>query len=310
MIQFINTVHPDDTTSAHSLSLIRSHVAKHSRALQRQQKQARSLPKGRSTRQKTRSRQQEVEEEEEGSAYETTLQRPSNRRAAAKTELRTLAPKSKQRALTLVPKTAGPPSTKVSSPLQLIGGARKDAYQGFARPLSEDEDYLFDFFVNYVILNGYKQCHHKEDEISFQRSMRELWLPFAMAQPSLMAALFHVACRHYAATTSNENTNKFAIKKLQYRVTCLSMAKDAITSEDVASDATIALALLMASESYMEGDIDAFYTHGSGIIQMVTARGGLETLGISGFLTKIVGWSIYNTRNHFIAGPDEAELSN
>jgi hypothetical protein len=59
----------------------------------------------------------------------------------------------------------------------------------------------------------------------------------------------------------------------------------------------------------MEGDIDAFYTHGSGIIQMVTARGGLQTLGVSGFLRKIVGWSIYNTRNHFVIGPDEAELS-
>lgn len=103
--------------------------------------------------------------------------------------------------------------------------------------------------MNYVILNGYKACHHKEDDAVFTASMREIWVPFMMTQPCLMAAAFHVACRNYAANTSNDNTRKFSIKKLQYRLTCLSMAKDAIATQAVANDATIALALIMASES-------------------------------------------------------------
>lgn len=79
--------------------------------------------------------------------------------------------------------------------------------------------------------------------------MRDVWVPFAMGQPSLMAAIFHVACRNYAATTNNSRSNKYSVNKLQYRLKCLEMAKEAITSEPVATDTTIALALLMASES-------------------------------------------------------------
>jgi hypothetical protein len=79
--------------------------------------------------------------------------------------------------------------------------------------------------------------------------MREVWVPNAMSQPSLMAAIFHVACRNYVIVTSNSVSEKYAIKKLQYRLMCLKMAKNAVMSETIATDATIALALLMASES-------------------------------------------------------------
>ncbi|CAM1503531.1 Fc.00g011220.m01.CDS01 [Cosmosporella sp. VM-42] len=208
----------------------------------------------------------------------------------------------------LFTRTTSRPRSRSPSPIQLIGGARQDAYQGFARLLSEDEQYLFDFYLNYVILYGYEACYHKEEKSAFQNSMREVWVPWAMGQPSLMAAIFHVACRNYAANTSNSNSKKFSIKKLQYRLMCLNMAKDAIASQAVATDTTIALALIMASESFFEGDIDAFFTHGTGIIKMVTARGGLETLGLSGFLTKSVGWSIYSPKNFLVLGPDEAGL--
>ncbi|KAJ6441599.1 fungal specific transcription factor domain-containing protein [Purpureocillium lavendulum] len=168
-------------------------------------------------------------------------------------------------------------------PVQIIGGARQDAYQGFARSLSSDEQYLFDFYLDYVISYGYGACHHKEDAVLFQAAMRDIWVPFAMSQPSLMAAIFHVACRNYASITNNTNTTKFALKKLQYRQTCLGMAMEAIRTQTLATDTTIALALLMASESHFEGDIDAFRAHGSGIVKMVAARGGLETLGLGGF---------------------------
>ncbi|RSM02788.1 hypothetical protein CDV31_010747 [Fusarium ambrosium] len=162
--------------------------------------------------------------------------------------------------------------------------------------------------LNYVIQYGYKACYHKEDEKVFQASMRDVWVPWAMGQPSLMAAIFHVACRNYAATTNNSNSKRYAVKKLQYRLTCLEMAKEAISSQEVATDTTIALALLMASESHFEEDMDAFFTHGIGIIKMVTARGGLETLGLSGFLTKSVGWSIYSPSNYLVSGPGELRV--
>lgn len=53
--------------------------------------------------------------------------------------------------------------------------------------------------------------------------------------------------------------------------------------------------------------MDAYVTHSIGIIRMVTARGGLEMLGVSGFLSKIVGWSIYDPRHLLLSGPVEAQ---
>ncbi|KAH7129560.1 hypothetical protein B0J13DRAFT_453363 [Dactylonectria estremocensis] len=274
VVQFINTTHPDDTTSSKSLSLIRSHVAKHSWAFQRERKQNHHHRSGHSS-------------------------------SVAKTRLRLLAPKP-----TAPTQRRTPGSTDVYalSPIQLIGGARKDAYQGFARALSDDEQNLFDFYLTYVIQYGYKACYHKEKEAVFQAAMREIWVPFAMTHPGLMAAIFQIACRNYVANTNNENTEKYAVKKLQYRLTCLSAARDAIACQNVASDATIFLALLMASESHFEGEMDAFYAHGNGIIKMVTARGGLRTLGVSGFLEQSVAWSIYSPRHNLVMGPEEVEL--
>lgn len=255
-VQFINTIPGNGLGSTSNIRLIRSHAAKHSRALQRETTQRqRSTPKiafqediisG-----EVRN-DQAVEEDnhEEMSQFAISLA-SRHRRLVPRPQTTTLQRRTRSRS---------------PSPIQLVGGARKDAYQTFARSMSEDEHYLFDFCesshasntsktqaypldLNYVIEYGYKACYHKEDEKVFQASMRDVWVPWAMGQPSLMAAIFHVACRNYATTTNNSNSKKYAVKKLQYRLTCLKMAKEAISSQAVASDTTIALALLMASES-------------------------------------------------------------
>lgn len=103
--------------------------------------------------------------------------------------------------------------------------------------------------LNYVISYGYTACYAQDDEQNFSYLMRHIWVPNAMSKLSLMAAVFHVACRNYVATTNNSLSSKFAVKKLQYRLMCIQMAKDAIESEVVATDTTIALAMLMASEA-------------------------------------------------------------
>lgn len=255
-VQFINTIPCNGLGSTNNIRLIRSHAAKHSRALQRETKQRqRSTPKialEEDTLSDKIQNDREVEEDNHEEASQFAISLGSRHRR--------LAPKPHTMVLQRRARSLSP------SPIQPVGGAHKDAYQTFARSMSEDEHYLFDFCefthvpntcqaqaypsdLNYVIEYGYKACYHKEDEKVFQASMRDVWVPWAMGQPSLMAAIFHVACRNYAATTNNSNSKKYAVKKLQYRLTCLEMAKDAISSQAVASDTTIALALLMASES-------------------------------------------------------------
>jgi hypothetical protein len=103
--------------------------------------------------------------------------------------------------------------------------------------------------LNYVISYGYTACYAQDDEQNFNYLMRHIWVPNAMSKLSLMTAIFHVACRNYVTATNNSLSSKFGVKKLQYRLMCIQMAKDAIESEAVATDTTIALAMLMASEA-------------------------------------------------------------
>jgi hypothetical protein len=103
--------------------------------------------------------------------------------------------------------------------------------------------------LNYVISYGYTACYAQDDEQNFIHLMRHIWVPNAMSKVSLMNAVFHVACRNYVTVTNNSLSSKFGVKKLQYRLMCIQMAKDAIESETVATDTTIALSMLMASEA-------------------------------------------------------------
>ncbi|CVK90381.1 uncharacterized protein FMAN_08782 [Fusarium mangiferae] len=265
-LQFINSAHPDEITNAKSIRLIRSHAAKLSRALQKEKKQ------------------DEAPLEGENPQAETELR--SLVHPASDTRYRKIMPKAKVHRQI---------ENRPPSPLQLLGGARSDAYTGFARPLSHDEHYLFDFYLNYVISYGYTACYAQDDEQNFSYLMRHIWVPNAMSKLSLMAAVFQVACRNYVAATNNSLSSKFAVKKLQYRLMCIQMAKDAIESEVVATDTTIALAMLMASEAFLEGDMSAYWSHGAGVMKMVRARGGVDMLGMSGFLTRTVSESIYLT---------------
>ncbi|KAF5246719.1 hypothetical protein FANTH_6789 [Fusarium anthophilum] len=300
-LQFINSAHPDEITNAKSIKLIRSHAAKLSRALQKEKKQDEDSLEGYNP--------ENFQAETERSLVHL----------ASNTRYRKIIPKAK-----VYEQTANRPPP---SPIQLIGGARSDAYTGFARPLSDDEHYLFDFYLNYVISYGYTACYAQDDERNFSYLMRHIWVPNAMSKLSLMAAVFHVACRNYVAATNNSLSSKFAVKKLQYRLMCIQMAKDAIESEVIATDTTIALAMLMASEAvsipfyclallsiffkrliwpsqFLEGDMSAYWSHGAGVMKMVRARGGVDMLGMSGFLTRTVSDSIYLTQTNMISGPD------
>jgi hypothetical protein len=132
--QFINTSHPDDTTSRDSIKLIRSHAARQSRTFRRDtQKQYYNQPS---------SLQSSIERDEADNDTETDgvvseLQRGNGTRYVK------LAPK---RLPPILPEALeNEHRGRSTSPVQLIGGARKDAYTRFARPLSEDEQYLFDF---------------------------------------------------------------------------------------------------------------------------------------------------------------------
>ncbi|KAF5000803.1 hypothetical protein FGRMN_1410 [Fusarium graminum] len=244
-LQFINTAHPDETTSVDSIKLIRSHAARQSRPRVKTRQKGYVLT--------TQGLQQGTPVDDHS---DDECDPPNMTKEDAVIREMRLANIAGYRKL--MPKRPNQPSTtkqiehrtsRSPSPVQLIGGAPKDAHTGFARMLSDDEQYLLDFYLNYVIMYGYKTCYKEEDEESFHVLMKETWFPNAMTNESLIAAILHVACRHYAIITNNGLSQRFLIKKLQYRITCLRMAQDAINSETIPTDTTIALILLLSSES-------------------------------------------------------------
>lgn len=129
--QFINTAHPDDTTSSDSIKMIRSHAAKQSQNSRRHTKNG-SLPTSQTS--ITHDSQNSGAEDEDvtpdlkvvnGARYVKLVPKRQRLKAPDRPELEQHG--------------------HLTSPVQLIGGARKDGYMRFARPLSEDEQYLFDF---------------------------------------------------------------------------------------------------------------------------------------------------------------------
>lgn len=59
----------------------------------------------------------------------------------------------------------------------------------------------------------------------------------------------------------------------------------------------------------MNGNYAAFNAHGKGITKMIDMRGGIGSLGLEGFLQRLVYWSIFNPRWRIVEGPYSRELS-
>ncbi|KAF5674973.1 NADPH-dependent aldehyde reductase [Fusarium heterosporum] len=244
-LQFINTAHPDESTSVNSIKLIRSHAAKQSRSSVKKKQKGYTPSTQRLRPSGPVDGHSDNECEPANIVREEKLTKEMS--LANRAGYRKLIPKQACQSPTR--KQIGYCTSRSPSPVQLIGGAWKDAHTGFARRISDDEQFLLDFYLNYVIMYGYKTCYKEEDEDSFRVLMKETWFPNAMTQESLIAAILHVACRNYATITNNGLSQKFSVKKLQYRLTCLRMAQDAINTEIIPTDATIALILLLSSES-------------------------------------------------------------
>ncbi|KAK4069476.1 hypothetical protein Trihar35433_6055 [Trichoderma harzianum] len=61
----------------------------------------------------------------------------------------------------------------------------------FPWPLSKDEFFLFNFFLEWVIPNGWTECITAEAQQAFQRGMKSVFLPVAMEDRSLFTAVIY-----------------------------------------------------------------------------------------------------------------------
>ncbi|KAH7176441.1 hypothetical protein EDB81DRAFT_37583 [Dactylonectria macrodidyma] len=175
----------------------------------------------------------------------------------------------------------------------VLGAARTDPFDTFVRKLSKFESFLFDHFVNQVVLHVVT-CYpmNPMDEADFRQGMATHWVRLASTDVGMLASLFLASCRNLA---NFQHAEFYTAAMLRYKGECIVTLKSALAQEDgVVSDVTITKTLVLASEALLAGDHAATQQHSQAAKKMVAMRGGMETLGMNGFMKKLIIWFFRN----------------
>ncbi|KAH8124078.1 hypothetical protein ACSS6W_004203 [Trichoderma asperelloides] len=175
----------------------------------------------------------------------------------------------------------------------------------FPWSLSVNELFLFNFFLEWVIPNGWTKCITEESQQSFQRGMRSVLIPVAMTDMSLFTAVMYVSARRYSLISNNTaEAEKYHKLMIHYLLICLQKIKVIINMESYPTDAAMALVLCMATEAYWEGQVEAFHIHGMAFTKMAEIRRAFpEREKVSPFLLEMAAKSIYDPRYNIVMGP-------
>ncbi|KAL6691299.1 hypothetical protein J3F84DRAFT_387291 [Trichoderma pleuroticola] len=265
-LHFINTTHPGDATTSSSLSQIRSHAAKEIRLRARRlRKAAPPQSKGSETR-RVRQLQRNIDGKGGDTVVCSTNITSNNNQEDVEEPTSTVA------------------SMALSRPQQAIGLSPVVSCGGF----SEKEGFLFLHYVNYVIPFSNGSCHRNKDSSNRWLINLQLkyWIPLALSDRGLMAALFLQACQSLGALNPCQNYVDMSTK---YRLQCIQSTNASLaTTATQMSDATIAKVMIMAVDEFTLGNVDAWRAHLAAITWMIERRGGVDALGVGGFLKEVI----------------------
>ncbi|KAH7113998.1 hypothetical protein B0J13DRAFT_241865 [Dactylonectria estremocensis] len=273
---FINVAHPSDATTPRSLSQIRSHAAKDNRA---RAKNSRSLAL---------------------LLDETSRARPRRRPQALSVVACEVENNESRHAQERDPVNNSTPPTgefPASNDTQISWLSSKDPLWSPARALSAKETFLLNHYISYLILFRNGRCHQLrissgydvvDDSAGtwFTSMQLQCWLPFALADIGLLAVLFLQSCHSLGILSGFQNySGMYDIYKHQ----CIRSINKALSAEDTRiSDATICMVMVMVGDSYSLGNIDEWEVHLRAFTNMIEMRGGLDSLGLDGFLKKVI----------------------
>ncbi|KAL6910913.1 hypothetical protein GGI43DRAFT_28761 [Trichoderma evansii] len=323
-LQFINTAHPGESTSAKCISQIRSHVAKDSHARRRQRKatQARSgtataviTSNGRrnnsiasySSASSSPSSLAADDAARTDQSYSTSaspdgLQHPQAWESSTNTGLgqkgfRRIAPKG----------GAMVRRTPLPEPRQMIGDTMKDAWNGqFAWELSLDDYGIFNYYLEWVLDYGYAVCFPPDQAPAVMKRMRSTWVPFAVCNSGLLSLILYVSYHRRAMNTKDlDEAIKCNRKMERYRMNCIEWTRHAVSVEKEPTVETVFMAMVMSSEAYFEDNFDTSLTHAQAARTMVSARGGLGSFGktgIDGLISFLLRTSVYCGNYFFVPG--------
>ncbi|QYS92781.1 hypothetical protein H0G86_000178 [Trichoderma simmonsii] len=265
-LHFINTTHPGDATTSSSLSQIRSHAAKEIRLRARRLRKT-APPQGNKSESKRVGRRKRNTGGKRGDTPVcSTKITSSNDQEDVEEPISTVA------------------LTPLSHSQQVISLSPVVPFGGF----SEKEGFLFLHYINYIIPFSNGSCHKNNDGSSRWLINMQLkhWIPLALSDRGLMAALFLQSCHSLGALNPCQD---YADMSTKYRLQCIqstnaSLAKTATQM----SDSTIAKVMIMAVDEFTLGNVDAWRAHLTAITWMIERRGGVDALGVGGFLKEVI----------------------
>ncbi|KAK8096253.1 hypothetical protein PG999_014275 [Apiospora kogelbergensis] len=250
---FINTAHPSEASTSKSLSRIRSHAAKEMRA--------RAAKIHERTKYRARRSQQAISDPT-----------GTSRRRAQRGE------DGEKRSTALLPQRV------LAQPL-----AVKEPHWNLVRTLSAHETSLLDHYIHHVILTNKGRCLETGIDAQpwFTSMQLKCWLPFALADPGLLATLLLQSCRSLEST--GDSGSYYTATYANYKQQCIQWVNHCLSSEDRrTSDATVAMVMVLLTESYVLGNREEWKVHLDAHTRMLELRGGVDALGLDGFLRSVI----------------------
>ncbi|CAI6073341.1 unnamed protein product [Clonostachys chloroleuca] len=265
-LHFIVTSHPQDATTSDTLRQIRSHAAKETRSRAR-----RSIKKPASgSRRKIRPRPK---------IDESTHDKQGLNKQAC------LASKIERNRESIDPNAINLPTIEYFNPYQSAKLSRDVACLGSVRPFSDIEYFLFDHYIKFFIPFSIGSCHRKKNPNLVAIQMTH-WVPFALTDVGLIAAVFLQSCRSLATLAT---TSAYEDLSTKYRLQCIRSTNASLSKAVTqANDATISKVMILASEEFERGNFDGWNTHFVAISRMIVMRGGIDNLGVGGLMKEIL----------------------
>ncbi|KAI1204689.1 uncharacterized protein F4807DRAFT_325411 [Annulohypoxylon truncatum] len=162
----------------------------------------------------------------------------------------------------------------------------RDLFNYLPGPIPEFESFLLNHYI-YAIVKKSSGGRFT----SYENAALRDWLPFAIADPGMRMGILLCASQSLHVRTGALRYRRCA---LRYKMACLRILGNAIrpilgTTDSPFTakidDATISIALQLASDEFVLGDSVAWESHINGIGEMIKLNGGLDNIkGMNGFL--------------------------
>ncbi|KAF2650307.1 hypothetical protein K491DRAFT_667425 [Lophiostoma macrostomum CBS 122681] len=194
------------------------------------------------------------------------------------------AAKARERSQQLV---SPPEGVVVPSPLQissLLPAGRTDPFASCVRPFTPVEHFLLDHFITAVV--PLLRCH--ELASFYTERMTTAWVPLALTNTGLLDSVLLMACRHLSAQYLQHQRRRFDELSMQYKLHCLRSLREEIAVNISFDDATVAKTLMLVYDELTISDTVMAKGHLDGAIRMVDLNGGPQTLGMDGFINRII----------------------